>query len=1136
MLCIVAINVVGQTTSSLRWKKINATNDTLIIDSLTIFTQSMKVFCGKQLLPETAYFFDGISRKFVLKSTQYTDTLQLRYRVFAMNFQKSFQSVDTSIIYKEIGKKENYLYRENETQMDFFSDVGINKSGSISRGISFGNAQDLAVNSSLNLQLDGKITNNMRILASLTDKNLPIQPEGNTSRLQDFDQVFVQLYGEKYKIIGGDFWLKKPQGYFLNYNKKVQGLYGQYNWGKENHNWLARAGGALSKGKFARNVIQGMEGNQGPYRMQGNENEPFIVVLSGTESVYLNGELLERGEKLDYVINYNTAELTFTPRHLITKDARIVVEFQYTDQNYARSLFAGDIHYQGNQFEFWLNYYTEQDAKNQTLQQDLSDKDKFLLSDIGDSLSLARIQSIDSLGFMDNQVMYKMIDSLGIDSILVHSVAQDSAVYRVTFTTVGSGKGNYVFDRFTANGRVFKWVAPIGGIPQGNYEPYRIMVTPKKKAMITAGMAYKFNKHWKIKSELSTSNNDLNTFSNRDDKDNRGFANKTSIIGYFSLGRDSLTPWGLETQLNVEYASAQFLPIERYRSVEFGRDWNVNNRAYSGFQLLGSLTGKVIHENYGFIQLDGQNYTLGQNYQGNRAKLLVNWHQKGFSADVKASYLKSHSIDRNTYIRHITKLSQEIGPVKIGFADNHERNTFNQGDSLLRPNSYQWYEWEAFIMQSDSMKNQFKAFYKERYDWKSDSVRLMRAATARSIGISFEWITNKHSNLSTMVSYRKLTIQDNELLNQDPENTFLGRVDYQLNIWKRALTMGVFYQIGSGLERKKEFLYVKVNAGQGVYTWIDYNKDGIKDLNEFEQAQFPDQANYIRVFTPTDNYVRTYSNDFNQTLFWRPERIWGTKKGFLHFLSRISNQTRFRIEKKLSHPSGRVYNPFINAIEDTNLMRFNSLIRNTVYFNRTNPIYGAHYTYEESGTKMILANGFDSRALEKHTLSLRWNIFKKITIKVALEDGSKQSIVDYTSGRDYTIDFRSIKPVFIYQPNTRFRLALSSRYEEKYNAKMIGGEAAYIGDFGLEMRWNQLQKGSVMVQVNYVNIHYSGDPFLPVAYEMLNSLKPGNNFTWSLQFQRNISEHLQLNIHYNGRKSQGHKTIHSGGVEVRAFF
>ena len=36
-------------------------------------------------------------------------------------------------------------------------------------------------------------------------------------------------------------------------------------------------------------VLFGQEGNQGPYKLRGNNNELYVLVISGSERVYVNG-------------------------------------------------------------------------------------------------------------------------------------------------------------------------------------------------------------------------------------------------------------------------------------------------------------------------------------------------------------------------------------------------------------------------------------------------------------------------------------------------------------------------------------------------------------------------------------------------------------------------------------------------------------------------------------------------------------------------------------------------------------------------------------------------------------------------------------------------------------------------------
>src|SRR5690554_7996860 len=89
----------------------------------------------------------------------------------------------------------------------------------------------------------------------------------------------------------------------------------------------------------------------------------------------------------------------------------------------------------------------------------------------------------------------------------------------------------------------------------------------------------------------------------------------------------------MTTALDFEYRTQFFQEIERYRGVEFDRDWNVRNKNYSGQQVLANLSGGIKHRDYGKVELKGQNFTFGDDYQGNRAQLLGNWNQNGFNAN-----------------------------------------------------------------------------------------------------------------------------------------------------------------------------------------------------------------------------------------------------------------------------------------------------------------------------------------------------------------------------------------------------------------------------------------------------------------------------------------------------------------------
>lgn len=97
-------------------------------------------------------------------------------------------------------------------------------------------------------------------------------------------------------------------------------------------------------------------------------------------------------------------------------------------------------------------------------------------------------------------------------------------------------------------------------------------------------------------------------------------------------------------------------------------------------------------------------------------------------------------------------------------------------------------------------------------------------------------------------------------------------------------------------------------------------------------------------------------------------------------------------------------------------------------------------------------------------------------------------------------------------------------------------QKAILNDIGAEFKYNKLAKGSLTFKVDYINIQYNDLPNTPVAFEMLNSLKTGQNVTWNASFQQNLSGNIQVSITYEGRKTPDYKLVNIGGAQVRAFF
>jgi hypothetical protein len=1152
-ICFTAgIRLQAQSISSLRTKVIYPA-DTIRLDSLSIQPGTFRIRGDSSFMK--CFFLDELRALLIRKSGcsgNDFDSVAVQFRVFPLGFYQAYFSRDRRFSGpEERGMYNPFVFTPEERLQTEPGFKGLTRNGSISRGISLGNNQDLSVNSTLNLQLSGKLSPEIDINAAITDDNIPIQPDGNTQQLQDFDRVYIQLSNARSRLIAGDFQITRPESYFMNFNKRLQGVGFQtaYKAKTLKNRPLAEMktgiSAAVARGRFHRNQIQGVEGNQGPYRLRGSGNEQFIIVLSGSEKVYIDGKLLKRGQEFDYTIDYNASEITFTSRNLITKDRRVFVEFEYSDRNYARSLLHFNHEVYSGRYSGRLNVYSEQDSKNQPLQQQLEDGEKTVLRNAGDNLQKAIISSIDSTGFSAELIQYRMKDTLVngtlYEKILEYSIDPLQAVYRATFTNTGQNNGHYIQINSAANGRVFQWVSPVNGVPQGNFEPVAQLIPPTQRQLITWGNDYKISKHLNLSSELAWSRFDRNTFSSLDSKDDQGYALRFAATDTRVLGRDSV-PFKLQTTLSYEQVDRNFGAIERFRNVEFDRDWNLQN-TNAGLQTeylprfsLELRKTENIRASYLFTA-----YIRGAESSASQHNLQITGIHAGNELRYVGSLTNTLASKAGAaFYRHKARLSRKIGFLRLGYEDEFEQNQLrDRASDTLQRNSYRFYDWQVFVMNEDTSKSKFNLFYRVRTDDgpPGNTGNLRNYARAEHYGFSIDIQRTEQMRLTSISSYRKLTITDSALTAQKPDQTLVNRIELSLRLFKSAITSATFYELGSGQETRKEFSYLEVQPGQGVYQWTDYNGNGIRELNEFEIAAFPDQAKYIRIYTPTQDFIRVYYNQFNEILNIRAPANWQNKKGLRKYIARLSAQSALRIDNR-SRVSDfwKALDPLSRSVSDSLLITLNQSFRNSLFINKSDPVFGIDLNWQKLASKALLNNGIEAREHTFYQNRVRWNPGTRFGFTMEHRSGNKLSQAAFFGNRNYHITYFDLEPGFSYQSGAAFRLSLKYRQGNRKNKDLLGGEKAQVRNAGVDIRYNVASKGSLQSSFNLIEIDFNGVQNTPVSFEMLEGLRQGRNYTWNATYQRTLSNNMQINFSYDGRKSPDVAVVHIGSVQVRVFF
>jgi hypothetical protein len=380
-------------------------------------------------------------------------------------------------------------------------------SGSKTVTVEVGSHQDLALKQSLDLSVTGNIGPDVRIQAILTDRETPLQPEGTTRELEDLDQVFLRIQAPGAQVDLGDVVAAREGLRLASFHRVLEGAVARVERGGVGF-WAV---GAVNRGEFRSLQFFGEEGRQGPYRLLPPESEG--VVVAGSETVWLDGEKLRRGETEDYVIDYATGELTFTSRRPITSQSEIVVDYEMASQAYRRRLYVlGAEGKRPGGLAWKVTLLREADDRRRPLNLVLSPEETERLREVGDGEDPLLDGGITFVGPGQGDYEKVLVDSL--PEPIYRYVGPDSGSYDVRFVDVGEGKGSYADS--TSGGRTFYVYV---GEKRGRFKPGRPV--PRPISLDVADVALRWEaERYAVDLEGAVSRKDANTFSGKDDADN----------------------------------------------------------------------------------------------------------------------------------------------------------------------------------------------------------------------------------------------------------------------------------------------------------------------------------------------------------------------------------------------------------------------------------------------------------------------------------------------------------------------------------------------------------------------------------------------------------------------------------------
>jgi hypothetical protein len=1076
---------------------------------------------------------------FAVQSSDSSFLVQIRYLYFPFRFQESYYHRKLVVLKDSTGADSLRIARpKGSFEIEDIFGPNLQKSGSIVRGFTVGSNRDFSLNSGLRLQLAGKIASDIEVAASLTDENTPIQPEGTTQTLQEFDKVFVEIKSTSLSAILGDFNLDLGGSEFGRISRKLQGAEGTAEYRTGNMAGSVVISGAVTRGKFNTNQFNGQEGVQGPYRLVGRNGEREIIVIAGTERVYINGDRQVRGEINDYTIDYSTGEVTFTTKRLITAASRIVIDFEYTDRQFSRSLFAAQSvsNLFDNKARFAVTYLREADDPDAPIDFSISDSARTILQNAGSNREKAVMSGVTRV---DTNGYYVRVDTLlgGATPVTFYrySPGDPNAKYNVTFSFVGVGKGDYIRQQIG----VFLWKGP----GAGDYLPLKYLPFPELHQVIDVAIDAAPTSALALSGEYAGSLFDANRFSTLDDASSTGhalkfaagFAPRDVTIGGTRIG-------SFDMKLNERFTKSTFVPADRANDIEFNRKWGIDTLTASDEEIreasLGYMPAKGVSISGGYGHIDRGNALTSTRLDGS-----VSVKRDGMPL---TEYYIEHVQSDESIADNVSDWLRQKGSIEytlwnltpfVRYEGEH-REISSRSTQVLKAGSLRYDDVASGLRFKQGGDLSLTAEYGWRTDDAFDSVAVVRQAQSFTQAYGGRLSAWGDFTTSLDVTLRKKTFsQEFKRLGNADIQTVLVRSQSRYTPFNRGLETDLFYEVSTEEAAKLQRVFVRVAQGTGNYQYLgDLNGNGLADENEFVPARF--DGDYIVTTVPTEQLFPIIDLKTSVRLRLTPGRMFTGRETFLeNALSVLSTETYARVDEKSSMQDlKQIYLlHFSKFQQDSTTIAGSNLFTQDLFLFEGRPDFSARFRFSERRGTNSYSAGLERSYARERSVRLRWQLVQEISNQIDYANKNDRLGTQFISSR--TRDILSNDLIFdlSYRPDQNVEFGFKFEVSRSIDRFQTPELPADLNTEGIRLVYAFQGAGQARAELSREEIVLGGSSEI-LPYELTGGRVPGKTWIWRLAIDYRITNFIQATANYDGRSEGGRPPVHTARAEVRAFF